>query len=102
MTEEEKIKKELDTVANYSDKNEKLSWKRKMKKLSDLVDDLRPYEEEILKLVLKKQPIMDKIDQLRDVMVKECIHPIDYLSHRGDHILCKFCNSRIKVVDTDE
>lgn len=99
---EEQKKRELEEVSRYSDKNEKLSWKRKMKKMEGLIEKLQPYEEQILKIILKKQPIMDAIDELRNKMVKECVHPIEYLSHQGDHVLCKFCNSKIKVVNFDD
>lgn len=93
---EDQANKEVDDVAKFADNAEKLSWRRKLKKLEALVDDLRPYEEEILKLHQEKMPIMDKIEKLRRVMIDECIHPKDQLVHKGTHIECKFCDKIIK------
>jgi small-conductance mechanosensitive channel len=90
-------KKQLEAVSNHRNKNEKLSFNRKIKKLEELVEAVKPLEEEILKLFLQKQPLMDEISELRNEMVKECIHPLNYLIHKGDHILCKFCDAKISL-----
>jgi len=93
---EDQVKKEIDEVTKFADNAEKLSWRRKLKKLEGLVDELRPYEEKILKLYEDKLPIMDKLEKLRQVMVEECIHPKDQLVHKGTHLECKFCDKIIK------
>lgn len=93
---EEQVKKEIDDVAKFADNAEKLSWRRKLKKLEALVDDLQPYEDRILKIYQERMPIMDKIAKLRQVMSEECIHPKDQLVHKGTHIECKFCGNIIK------
>lgn len=90
-------KQQLEDVSKHSDKNERLSWNRKKQKMQGFIKELEPIQEEMLKLIQKKQPILDKIEELRAVMVKECIHPIDYLAHKETHIECKFCNSKIRI-----
>jgi hypothetical protein len=102
ITEEQKktIKQEeeLDAVASFPDKNQKLAWKRKRKRIVELIGRIEPYEEQIRDLILKKQPIMDQIDEVRAAMVKDCIHPREELVHKGTHIECKFCQRKLKPV----
>jgi hypothetical protein len=94
---EKDAKKDIDTIAGYSQNDEKLAWRRKKKKLEGLIEEIKPIEEKILDLYEEKQPIMDKIAELRQLMVRECIHPKDYLVHKGTHVECKFCDKVIKL-----
>jgi hypothetical protein len=94
---EKDVKKDIDTITGYSQNDAKLAWRRKKKKLEDLIDELRPIEEQILDLYESKQPILDKIEELRQIMSQECIHPKDYLVHKGTHVECKFCDKIIKL-----
>jgi len=50
-------------------------------------------------LIAKKQPIYDEMQEIREVMVDECIHPFDFLEVKDDHVLCKFCNRKLKLLD---
>lgn len=93
---EEQIKKDIDIIAGNSENAAKLAWRRKKKKLEELIDQLKPYEQKILELYQERMPILDKITELREVMVQECIHPKDQLVHKGTHVECKFCNKIIK------
>lgn len=96
---EEDVQKDLSSVAGFADNAEKLAWRRKLKKMEALLEDeLQPIEDKILELYAEKQPIMDKISKLRQEMAAECIHPREYLVHRGTHVECKFCNKIIKPV----
>lgn len=95
---EDDVENQLSSVSGFADNAEKLAWRRKLKKMHGFLEDLRPYEEEILRLSAEKQPLMDKIEKLRHSMSEECIHPREYLAHRGSHIECKFCNKFIKPV----
>lgn len=88
---------ELDKVSGFAEKNQKLSWSRKKKRIDELVERVQPIENKIMDLIREKQPILDQIDEVRDKMVKECVHPKDHLSHRGDHVLCRFCQRKINV-----
>lgn len=92
---EEQIREDLKQISNFQDKNIILSWKRKMKKMTTLIESLTPIQDKILALLEEKQPITDEIEVLRLEMVKSCIHPIDLLQHKGNYIECKFCNAKI-------
>lgn len=97
--DEAKAQEEIEKVSKFADKNQRLSWRRKQKRIEELVERIRPIEDEILELILKKQPIMDEIEEVRKKMLKECVHTADNLVHKGDHILCKFCNRRFNCND---
>lgn len=90
--------RELQAVANFRDKNEKLAWMRKKKKIETIVsDEIWPIENKILALLAKKEGYMDEVAAIRKEMVKECIHPSDYLIHYGIYIKCRFCESKISL-----
>jgi len=93
--QEATIRKTLERVANVASRSEKTSWNRKMNNMVKLLALLRPIEDKILELHAQKEPIFDEIQSLRTTMVKECVHPFEFLIHKSDHIECKFCNKRI-------
>ena len=97
MLDEEQANKDLDDISKFADKNQRLSWRRKKKRIEDLISKLAPLNEETLQIILKKQPILDDIEDVRQKMVHECVHPKDYLVHRGTHVLCKFCKNKINI-----
>ena len=69
-----------------------------MDNMVKLITALRPIEEKILNIIAtEKTPMMDKVGELRHTMVKECIHPYEYLVLLDDHIQCKFCNKRMNT-----
>lgn len=85
-------------VVNHSSKNERIAWNRKYKKLSALIEEkITPIEEQVLELIMQKQPYLDEAVAMRDVLVKECVHPREFLLTKDDHILCKFCNNKLNV-----
>lgn len=95
-TSEQKVERQLkETVANGPSRSEKVSWNRKMDNMVKLMTQLTPIEEEIIALQAKKIPIFDEIQELRTLMVTECIHPFEYLEVKDDHIECKFCGKKI-------
>ena len=87
----------LEVVANHATRSDKVSWERKMDNMVRLLARLRPLEDQIIELEAQKMPIVDEITLLRADMVKECVHPFQYLVVKDDHILCKFCDKRIVV-----
>lgn len=89
--------KHIAAVAAHHGKNEKLAWKRKVKKMDGLFIQLHVYEERILAIVKEKEPLMDDVALLRSEMVKECIHPKDHLVHMNTYLLCKFCEKKISI-----
>lgn len=97
MLDEERANKELSEVAKHADKNQRLSWRRKKKRIDELLERIEPLQQKKLDIILEMQPILDQIEEVRVKMVEECVHPIDYLVHKGTHVECKFCKSKIKV-----
>lgn len=93
----EMMQRHIDAIATHQHKNTRLAWKRKQDKMSALIEKAAEVEQEILQLVLKKQPIMDEIQMLRAEMVKECIHPKDHLAHHGTYLVCRFCERKLSI-----
>jgi hypothetical protein len=87
----------INAVVSHHGKNEKLAWKRRVKKMMGLIDEMKVVDEQILELSRSKQPTIDEVALLRSEMVKECIHPRDHLVHAGTFLLCKFCERRISI-----
>ncbi len=83
------------------DKADVLAWKRREKKLKDIIDNkLKPLEDQILEIQLQKQPFFDEIHEIRKEMTETCIHPDDQLVQLDDGvILCKFCNKKLKLYE---
>jgi hypothetical protein len=95
--DKEKQERDLKNVANIKDKNEKLSWTRRQKKIEEMVTEMQPISDQILELMAQRQEIIDKIQTLRKQMVKECIHPKNSLVHKQTYIECKFCNAKLSI-----
>ena len=96
-TEQATERQALEQVANTSNRSEKTSWNRKMNNMVSLLAELRPLEDQILELSLGKQEIFDRIQVLRNVMVRECVHPFEQLVHKGNHAECKFCLKKVSI-----
>jgi hypothetical protein len=95
VIDDETVQHQIEAASKEADKNMRLAWRRKEKKMEDLLGELEPLNQEALDTVLKKQPILDEITDLRSKMVHECVHPARTLVHKGDHIQCKFCNKKL-------
>ena len=91
-TPESSVEQILDAVANVAGRSEKTSWKRKLENMEKLMEKLQPIEDQLLELQAEKAPIIDEIAELREIMVRECVHPLNFLIFKGNHIECKFCN----------
>ena len=91
-----------ETIANGPSRGEKVSWNRKMDNMVKLFAKITPIEEKILELMSEKQPLFDEIQQLRQTMVTECVHPYEYLVVKDTHVLCKFCNRKITLTHADK
>lgn len=94
---EARIRQELETIANVATRSEKTSWNRKMNNMVTLLSELKPLEDQLLELYARKEVIFDKIQNLRKVMVSECIHPFEQLIYKEDFVECKFCSRRISL-----
>lgn len=66
--------------------------------LIEMTENIKGVANEIEELILSKEPIEDKILNIRTEMIKDCIHPIDHLIHNGDSITCRFCETRLRLV----
>lgn len=97
--EEQRERRIKESVANNPNRSEKTSWNRKMDNMVKKLALLRPIEEQIIDLQAQKMPIFDEIQELRADMVKECVHPYEYLAVHDAHIECKFCGKRIRIPD---
>lgn len=100
MTDEKEIYDNKLKICNHAKRNEKTAWERKRKKLSMLIDEqLAPLEEQERAIILKKIPILDQIELVRQQMVETCIHPYDELVYNSNAQIftCKFCEARINV-----
>ena len=99
---EAEVRRILEKMANVANRSEKTSWNRKMDNLVKLIMLLEPIEQSILDIIEnEKIPLMDQLSDLRKIMVKECVHPFEYLV-MGDNdevITCKFCNKKIHSMD---
>jgi len=93
-------KDKLEKLKSNFEKAEILAWKRKQKKMQELIDGkLEDIQSKILDLFLARQPILDEITDIRTEMVSTCIHPEEMLIEQdNDVILCKFCNKQLKII----
>lgn len=99
---EAQIRRELESVANVASRSEKTSWNRKMNNMVKLLTYLEPIQDQLLQLHAQEMDILDEINILRAVMVKECVHPYDHLLHEGDYIKCKFCEKKLGLSKNDK
>ena len=89
-------RRQKESIANVANRSEKTSWNRKMENMVKLLAKIRPIEQKILNLHREKLPLLDEVHELRQTMVNECVHPFDQLIVKEDHVLCKFCNRKLK------
>ena len=97
MDNNEKEQHILNSVANHASLSDKISWNRKYDNMQKLITKIHPIEEQIVELRASILPFYDEIAELRQVMVEECIHPIDLLVLHDDYIECKFCNRKFSI-----
>jgi len=90
----------MERISNVANRSEKTAWKRKLNNMEKLLDELRPIEEKIMAIIAEeKQPLIDKIHDLRTIMVGDCVHPFEHLCMKDGYVECKFCNKKLKVPD---
>lgn len=102
-TEQARTRRAIESISNAATRSEKVSWDRKMDNMVKLLATLRPIEEKIIDLMAEKQPIFDKIAELRLDMVHDCVHPFTHLvlkqNDDGEYIECKFCQRKFRAPD---
>lgn len=93
----------FEQISNHANRSEKTAWKRKLTNMGKLIEELAPIEQKILDIMQnEKQPMFDKIHDLRKEMVKDCIHPFEHLVQKDGYVECKFCNKKMKVPNGKE
>ena len=93
----EKIQEDLKFISKQYTKNDKLAWARKKAKMDALIEQLTPFEERILAIIMERQPLMDSIAELRGIMINECVHPPEFLVHKETLVHCKFCDTKMVI-----
>lgn len=104
-------------ISSLAPKNDKMAWWRLDRQMRGLLarlemlnTDFFQYQEKILSyseqttleykpVIDERQQVLDHIDQMRDKMVAECIHPTDSISWGKDGYVCKFCNAKLNLVN---
>lgn len=97
-TEQARVRRTFEAVADNATRSEKVSWDRKMDNMVSMLAKLKPIEDEIVNLMAAKLPLMDEISALRHDMVKDCVHPYEMLTHKDQTVHCKFCNRQFCVI----
>jgi hypothetical protein len=99
-TEDQAAERRLrEKISNTANRSDKVSWNRKLDNMIKLVAQVNRLQEQIQDLEEEKEPIVDQIAALRQVMVNECVHPFDQIVVEENHSLCKFCGKKIVVVN---
>jgi hypothetical protein len=91
------MSKNIKKVANTANISDKQSWNRKYDNLQTLISKVNSIGDKILELESSKSPIIDEIAILRERMIKECIHPQEFLTDSDGQIICKFCNKKFNI-----
>ena len=101
---EEEIVSEVDfkkmskAISSAVPKNDRMAWLRLNRELNKHISELDEINPMWLELTSKRQHVLDHIDELRDKMIAECIHPEDHLTLRNSELHCSFCNRRVRII----
>lgn len=101
--QEMETRKDREQISNHATRSEKVSWERQYSNMQKiLTEELQPIEDEILGLIGKKNKVFDKIVELRDELVRDCIHPYEHVAglEAGTGVyVCTFCNKKVALND---
>lgn len=97
ITQQQQQINDFTIIASNSDKNQKLTFERRHKKMQGLISLLDPINKQINELLSQKLPIEEEVEDLKNKLHMDCVHPLEFLSHKGSHIICKFCNTKLVV-----
>lgn len=96
--EQKQIQAVLATIASHAVKGEIAAWNRKRKSIERIItNNIGPLEDKIIELNAQLLPLYDQLKTMRKEMVEFCIHPIDMLIYKDDHVECKFCEACLAV-----
>jgi DNA mismatch repair ATPase MutS len=96
--EQKQIQAVFTAISSHAIKGEVAAWSRKRKSIERVITtNIRPLEDKIIEANAALIPLYDQITTMRAEMVEFCIHPIDMLIYKEDHVECKFCNRKLNV-----
>lgn len=96
--EQKRIQAVFQAIGSHAIKGEVAAWTRKRKSIERVVaTSIRPLEDQIIAANAALQPLYDQLNTMRAEMVEFCIHPIDMLAYKGDHVICKFCGAKLNA-----
>lgn len=92
------FKRAAKAISSAVPKNDRMAWLRLNRELNKHLAELDEINPSWMELTSKRQHILDHVDELRDKMISECIHPEDQLTLREGKLHCAFCNRRVRVI----
>lgn len=94
------IRQRKEKIAAVATTNDRIGWRRKFKDLKSKIDTLKPFEEKILEAMKERRPIDDEIKKMRDSLMQDCIHPVDFLliDEGSEYFTCKFCERKLRIL----
>lgn len=96
---EAEINRIFKKISNVAPENDKMAWRRLRRELTKHLEELETHNATYFEIQAKRKPLMDHIEELRKKMVTECVHPSDELVYKSTHVLCKFCNKRLRLLN---
>lgn len=94
----QQIQSVFQAISSHAIKGEVAAWNRKRKSIERVITtNIRPLEDKIIEVNAQLIPLYDQLHQMRSEMVDFCIHPIDMLTYKEDHVECKFCTRKLNV-----
>ena len=94
---EKEVNELFEKISNISPNNDKLAWRRLYKELQRHLIEYETINNEFLEVKTKRMTLNKTINEMREKMVNECVHPKTELVYKGDHVVCKFCEKRLKL-----
>lgn len=94
---EKEVNELFEKISNISPNNDKLAWRRLYKELQRHLTEYETINNEFLEVKTKRMTLNKTINEMREKMVNECVHPKTELVYKGDHVVCKFCEKRLKL-----
>lgn len=97
MMSEKEVSLIFEKISEVAPNNDKLAWRRLYKELQRHLIEYDSVNEQFLSIKSKRVVLSKSINEMREKMVNECVHPKTELVYKGDHVVCKFCEKRLKL-----
>lgn len=89
-------------VANHASKSDRAAWMRRVKRLDDLIKQLEPVEDKLLELLHTREKLTQQLNEVREDLVANCIHPEEHLVSHNGYVVCKYCERKLRAVERGE